>query len=179
MDASVLILNLVVLAVVLTADLGHRKVTVFRLARPLIAAAVIIPFFITAGSVSGRGLGLEIVGALVGLAIGAGAAALITVRRSSETGQVTSWAGTGYALVWIAVTAARLGFTYGASHLFGKQLGEWMMTNRISVGALTDGLILFSILMLVGRTALLAVKGYQAAGQPALAAAPPARWPPA
>jgi hypothetical protein len=162
-DASVLIINLLVLGVVLTADLGHRKVTVMRLARPLVAAAVIIPFFLTAGSASGGGLVLEIVGAAVGLAVGAAAAALIKVRRS-DTGRVISWAGPGYALVWVAVTAARLGFTYGASHLFSIQLGQWMATNRISVGALTDSLILFSIALLVGRTALLAVKARHAAG---------------
>lgn len=161
---SVLATNLVILAVVLTADLGHRRVTVTRLARPVVAAAIIVPFFLATGSASGSGLVLESTGAVVGLIVGVGAAALIVVRRSSDGGRVTSWAGVGYAMVWIVVTTARLGFTYGASHLFGIQLAGWMLANRVSVGALTDALILFSITMLVGRTALLAIKAHRAAG---------------
>jgi hypothetical protein len=42
--ASVWIINLVVLTAVLEADLGRRRITWFRLARPLVLAGVIIAF---------------------------------------------------------------------------------------------------------------------------------------
>jgi len=162
MDASVLIPNLVILTTVLLSDYGRHPVTLLRLARPFIAAAVIIPFFLRGVQSSGNGLLIEVAGIAAGLLLGVAASFLMRVSADAATGRAITVGGKAYAAFWIAIVAARIWFTYGAQHTFSQQLGQWLYTSHITVNGLTAALIFFSVAMLLGRTGSLAIRARHA-----------------
>ena len=89
-----MIINAVVLFAVLEADLGpHRKIGRFRIVRPLLMSAAIVPLYLTALTTHGAGLTLEIAGAVAGLLLGLLATLLMKVYRSPRTGKPASRAG--------------------------------------------------------------------------------------
>ena len=88
------IVNVIVLAAVLEADLGpHRKITRFRLLRPVLITAAVVPMFLEKVATHGDGLSLELALAAAGIVLGLVATALMTVYRSPKTGKPVSRAG--------------------------------------------------------------------------------------
>jgi hypothetical protein len=153
------IINALVLAAVLQADLGRlRKLTVQRLLRPILLAALIVPLFLQEVATHGNGLTLEIAGAAAGAVGGLIALTLIRVRSDPATGKNTTAAGWGYAALWVVVIGARAAFSYGASHWFPEQLGRWLLDNHIAPAAITDALIFMAVAMLLTRTLGLAFR---------------------
>ena len=156
MPASVWIVNLVVLGVVLEADLGRRKITALRLARPVVIAGAIIIYYLrrTPVATGGNGLALEIGLAILGIALGL--AAGLMFRVFSEHGSRWSQAGIAYAALWVVVIGARIGFVYATTHSHSLQV--WLGTHHITSDALTDALIFMAAGMLLTRTTTLRIR---------------------
>ncbi|MGI8678477.1 MAG: hypothetical protein ACR2LX_07305 [Jatrophihabitans sp.] len=154
---KVVVLNLIMLAVVLETDLGRRKITALRVARPIVTAAIIVPFFFTGVTTSGWGLTLEVVGVVVGVLLGLAAGSLLPVSFDPARRMAVSRGGAGYAALWTALTAARLLFAYGAQHWFARPLGTFLYEHQIGANAVSDTFIFLSVTMLLTRTARLRV----------------------
>jgi hypothetical protein len=155
---SYVLVNILVLIAVLEADLGRRKISRLRIGRPLLLVIGIVPIFIDHPATAGRGLALEVAlagaGVVLGLVVSAG---LMRVERDRPTGRPVSRAGVAYGLAWTVIIGARLAFSYGSQHWFSAAVGHWLVTNQITVAALTDSLIFMAIAMTLARTTRLAV----------------------
>lgn len=123
------IINPLLLLSIIVFDVGrHRRIGWFRILEPLILVGSIVPFFFDGSGLSGNGVLLEAVGALVGIGAGFGALSLVRVYRSAETGRPVSAAGRGYIVFWVAFLGARALFTYGSSDWFPASSGAGLPT---------------------------------------------------
>ena len=170
MPAKVWLFNLIVLAVILEADLGRRKIGWFRVLRPLIASAAALALFTTSVPTSGHNLALQAAGVGAGVVLGLAAHLFVTVgfdpakgTKDRPGGRAVSWAGFGYATFWVVVFGARLAFIYGTVHWFPRPLGQFLAAHQLSGAALTDALLFMAIAMALARSALLAARGRTAA----------------
>ncbi len=168
MPASVWILNLVVLAVVLEADLGRRKIGWFRVLRPLITAAAVVGAYLSSVPTSGHNLTLEAIGAGAGILLGLAAHLFISVgyepvkSRKGVRDRAISRAGFGYAAFWAVIFAGRLMFIYGSEHWFSRSLGQFLVAHQLSAAGLTDAVIFMAIAMALARSVLLGARGRRA-----------------
>ena len=160
---SDLIIDAIVLAAVLEADLGRRKIGKFRIVRPLLLAGGIVPLYAKAVATTGTGLTLEIALAAAGVVLGLVATGLMTVYRNPATNKPVSRAGAGYAALWTVVIGARAAFSYGSTHWFSSQLVHWMTQHSVTGAGITDALIFMAVAMLVTRTTGLALRARRVA----------------
>ncbi len=155
MPTSVWVVNLVVLGVILEADLGRRRVGWFRVLRPLAGTAAVVVLYLSAVPTSGHNVALYAAGVGAGVILGLASHLFVTIHYDDVRGRPVSRARFGYAGFWVVIFAARLGFVYGAEHLFSGALGQFLVAHQLSVAGLTDALIFMAIAMALARSVLL------------------------
>jgi hypothetical protein len=85
------VINALVLAAVLQADLGsHRKIGLHRILRPILLAGAIVPLYLQKVTTHGGGLTLEIVGVVAGVV---GGLLALSLTRVYEVGRPVSRSG--------------------------------------------------------------------------------------
>ena len=135
----------------------------------MIVAGAIVIYYLTKTPVATRSGGLAFELALAALGIVLGLAAGLMFRVFRDRGIPWSRAGVAYALLWIVVVGARIGFAEAASRSHSVQV--WLGTHHITSDAVTDALIFMAVGMLLTRTATLRLR---AAALPADGRAPSA-----
>jgi hypothetical protein len=174
MPEKVWLLNLIVFAVLLEADLGRRRIGWFRVARPLLTTAAIVPLFVTSVPANGHNLALQAAGVGVGVLLGLAAHLFIwvgpgpakgtkgTMGAGATTGRPVSRAGFGYAAFWAVIFGARLVFIYGTYHWFSGPLAQFLAAHQASATGLSNALVFMAIAMALARSALLGGRGLAA-----------------
>ncbi len=158
MSPSQLILNVALLVFVLGTNLGTRAVTGARLLLPVALVGVAGWFFLQDLPTTAGDTRLELAGALTGVALGFAAAALMPVRRDS-TGRIVTTAGTGYAVLWIAVIGGRIAFAYSATGWASRTVGEFSMAQQITgAAAWTAAFVMMALAMVLTRVAVTATR---------------------
>lgn len=158
--------TLAIVAAILVKDWGHRRVTLLALVRPLVMAAVIVPFVMPGWDLSGSGLALEVGSLVAGASIGVLACSLLKVSVDKD-GQAWTDAGYPYAIVWIVYAAARQLFIYGCQHWYSRDLGEFLIHNHITVAAFADSIMFLSLAPVVSsRLAILVRSRWQTPAHP-------------
>lgn len=153
MSTTHYLLNAGLLAFVLLTNLGVKTVDRRRFGVPLLLVGVAAFVLLRSIPTDGHDVGLELVGAGVGAALGVVAAALVRVDRDGS-GLLVMRAGLAYAALWTAVIGGRCLFAYGADHWFSRQIGAFSMTHGITgADAWTAAFVLMSLTMVVVRVA--------------------------
>jgi hypothetical protein len=164
------ILNLALLAWILSSNLGSRTLTRRRIAVPLFVVAAAGWFYLKDAPTLGNDGTLELVGLVAGIALGVVAALTMRVGRVGE--RVVTTAGVAYAAVWLFVIGGRMLFAYGAEHWFPRAIGQFSRDHLITgADAWTAAFVAMALAMVISRLAVTGMRALRVSGRTAVPAA--------
>ncbi|MFF7653744.1 hypothetical protein ACFZCY_28605 [Streptomyces sp. NPDC007983] len=156
---SALIASGTILIIILATDIGRRRITTMRMARSVIAVAVVIAIFVNSFPTKGNDLSLQLLGVGTGVICGLIAGVLLPAFKDSSSGELYTIGGIGYALVWIVLSSGRVIFAYGAEHWFTMDLVKFSIDYKISgQDTYANAFVFMSLAMVLTRTAVLLFK---------------------
>jgi hypothetical protein len=152
------LISLGILAFVLGTGLGTHECTTRRLLRPVVIVLAVAAFYLHSFPTQGNDVPLVLIGLAAGTVLGIVSGLFVRVHRDASTGKIHTTAGLGFAAIWIAVTAARLLFIYGADHWFTAGLVTFSRTHLITGSdAWTAAFVLLSLAMVLSRLAVVVI----------------------
>ncbi|MBD0744516.1 hypothetical protein [Streptomyces sp. CBMA152] len=166
-----------ILIIILSTDLGTRKVTNMRVLRSILAVVIVIAAFVHSLPLDGNDPSLQLAGIGVGVISGLIAAALLPAHRDSA-GDIVTKGGIGYALVWIVLSAGRVAFAYGSEHWFADGIMRFSIDQKLSgQDVYSNAFVFMSLSMVLTRTAVLLARRRRllAEGAPAAGNTAPAQ----
>jgi hypothetical protein len=159
------LISLGILALMLSTGLGTHEFTTARMVRPVVIVIAVAAFYLHSFPTAGNDVPLVLIFAAAGLVLGVCSGLLVRVHRDASTGKILTTAGFGFAALWIAVTAGRMLFIYGANHWFTAGIVSFSRHHLITgADAWTAAFVLLALCMVAGRLAVVAVAATRARG---------------
>ena len=178
MSASDYLLYTGLFAAILITQLGTRRPDGKRLLLPVAITAGIGAKYLKGLPDGTAAHLLELTGLGAGLAFGLAAIALITIRRDPGDGRLVTIAGWPYAAVWTLALALRLGFAYGSTHWFTRQIASFSAAHHVPPASYGTAFVIMVLTMIIVRTIGVILRGPGRRSQhqlPGLADRPPPR----
>jgi hypothetical protein len=75
-----------------------------------------------------------------------------------------TWAGMGYAAVWVTAFGGRLAFAYAAQHGLSNQVRQFSIDHALTAGGWTAAFVLMALTMVLARTAIIGTRALLLAG---------------
>ncbi|MFF5083431.1 hypothetical protein ACFY36_40825 [Actinoplanes sp. NPDC000266] len=152
------LISLGILALMLTTALGTHEFTGKRLIRPVVIVLAVAAFYLHSFPTEGNDVPLVLVGLAAGVVLGIVSGLFVRVHRDTSTGRILTTAGFGFAAIWIAVTAGRMLFIYGADHWFTQGLVNFSRTHLITgADAWTAAFVVLSLAMVLSRLVVMMI----------------------
>ena len=150
-------------AAILVTQLGTRHPDGKRLLLPVAIVAGIGAKYLKAMPAGSAPHLLELAGLAAGLLFGLASIALIEIRRDPADGRLVTKAGWPYAAVWTLALALRLGFAYGSTHWFTRQVAGFSTAHHVPSATYGTAFVIMVLTMIIVRTIGVVLRG-RAAG---------------